>query len=170
MRLIEITIIYLAAGAPFGAHRFLEADHEERPLLALVNAAATMFIWPFTALSLLAGRRRAMRRAEETRAGNERSIERLVKQLTDALYEMCEGARGNSANYSEEFERAAMVVRDHVEKYVRLTLAVETSAASQPYRHELELYRVAGRTGEDLEVAGLCLHRRNSVRLVEHRA
>src|SRR5207237_4880409 len=60
---------------------------------------------------------------------------------------------------------------DRIEKYICLTLSArETRFGSQPYKHETELFRVAGRKGEDAATAVRCLHRRNHARLIEHQA
>ncbi|MDQ3907337.1 MAG: hypothetical protein M3268_03230, partial [Acidobacteriota bacterium] len=59
----------------------------------------------------------------------------------------------------------------HVERYAGLTLALfraEPEGALD--ERETELARVAGRTGDDLEVAGRCVRRRNLSRLRERQS
>jgi hypothetical protein len=58
-----------------------------------------------------------------------------------------------------------------VEKYVGLTLAVaESNPDAPPSEREMESCRIAGRRGDDLLLAGRCIHRRNSARLITHQA
>src|SRR5207253_2768520 len=57
-----------------------------------------------------------------------------------------------------------------VERYAGLSLAcASASEAEPPSERELELCRIAGRAGDDLFVAGLCVHRRSVTRLHAHR-
>ena len=68
-------------------------------------------------------------------------------------------------------ELAFRTVRETVEKYVELTtLAAEANPDAPPSEREMELYRVAGRSGDDLLLAGQCIRRRNAARLVIHQA
>jgi hypothetical protein len=67
-------------------------------------------------------------------------------------------------------ERVACVVHESLEKYIGLTLgAGETDGDAPPSEREMELCRIAGRTGQDLLLAGRCIHRRNVARLLAHR-
>jgi hypothetical protein len=69
---------------------------------------------------------------------------------------------GHLANISRD-------IRDALEKHIELTLAVaESSADDMPDDSELELFRIAGRKGEDLLIGGHCIHRRNVMRLRAH--
>ncbi len=72
-----------------------------------------------------------------------------------------------------ETERHALfAAREAVERYVGLTLAargLDADADAAPTAREMELCRIAGRTGDDLSNAGRCVHRRNVSRLHAHR-
>jgi hypothetical protein len=68
-------------------------------------------------------------------------------------------------------ERVFCVVRGTVERYVGLTLAAaESDPHAPPGEREMELCRIAGRKGDDLSLAGRCIHRRNAARLIAHQA
>ncbi len=151
MRLIELTIIYIAAGSPFAAHQLISTR-------SLKRAVAELLLWPITAISLLFKKRGAAYAL---------AVAEAAERLIASLHELCEPFMG--ARNSEEVARSVIVARDSIEKYVCLTIcAREAQPGSEPYEHETELYRVAGRKGTDLETAVRCLHRRNHARLVEH--
>ena len=60
--------------------------------------------------------------------------------------------------------------REAVERFIGLTLAArEARIDAPPSPREIELCRVAGRSGDDLMIAGRCTHRRNVARLLAHR-
>jgi hypothetical protein len=60
--------------------------------------------------------------------------------------------------------------RECVERYVGLVLAcVGARKEANPSERELELCRLAGGAGDDLLLAGRCIHRRNVSRLFAHR-
>ncbi len=60
--------------------------------------------------------------------------------------------------------------RECVERYVGLALACEGARTdASPSERELELCRLAGGAGDDLLLAGRCIHRRNVTRLFAHR-
>ncbi|HYY93717.1 MAG TPA: hypothetical protein VE713_04300, partial [Pyrinomonadaceae bacterium] len=59
--------------------------------------------------------------------------------------------------------------RECVERYAGLALACAGARADDaPTPRELELCRIAGRSGDDLLAAGRCVHRRNVTRLLAH--
>jgi hypothetical protein len=60
--------------------------------------------------------------------------------------------------------------RECVERYTWLATACAAACTdARPTPREMELCRIAGRGGDDLLVAGRCVHRRNVTRLVTHR-
>jgi hypothetical protein len=75
------------------------------------------------------------------------------------------------AGPGEELEQSIRSAREGTEKYVGLTLALaEMKLDDAPAGREMELCRIAGREGEDLLLAGRCIHRRNVSRLVASHA
>ena len=164
MRLIEFAVIYMAAGSPFVAHQFTSMRGGANPSALLKRAVAAFLLWPLTVISFFFKKNRKGARRQSYASKVAEAGERLTASLYELTASLCEGGRN-----SEEFSRSVIVLRDSIEKYVCLTVcAREAQPGSEPYRHETELYRVAGRKGEDLETAVRCLHRRNHARLVEH--
>jgi hypothetical protein len=163
MRLSEVITIYLAAGAPFGFKHFLRrrsAGHA-RSLSRAVRAA---LLWPLAAVKILFSHLTSDG-AGTTAARLHEEVGRAQAKLLSSLYALAELAQ------DARVERAVRAAKDSVEKYVGLTLAAaETESDGEPSGRELELYRVAGRKGADLLLAGRCARRRNAARLVKHQA
>ncbi len=198
MRLSELTIIYFATAAPFGVASFLrQPARGTRRFKALSRAAGAALIWPVMALLLMlerAGASVALRdEGADAQDGalDERRIEQSKRELTNALLEVedvfdedDEDGRGDGR--SERRDDALNIVRgvgrearrfvmfsarECVERYVGLALACAgTRQEADASERELELCRLAGSEGDDLLLAGRCIHRRNVSRLFAHRA
>lgn len=190
MRLSELTIIYFATAAPFGVASFLRHPARgTRRFRALSRAAGAAILWPMTALLLLRGRvgpsaDELQQEGADARDGalDERRIERAKRELTNALREvedvLDEGGEDESdagldgvRAFGREAKRFAMfAARESAERYVGLALAcVGAQRDANPSERELELCRLAGGAGDDLLLAGRCIHRRNVTRLFAHR-
>jgi hypothetical protein len=197
MRLSEITIIYFAAAAPFGVAHFLRRPARgARRVKALSGAAGAALLWPLTVLLLLLERAGAQADARDAGAEaqdgafDERRIERSKRELTNALREvedvLDEGegevpddgrnerrddALNTARGVGREARRFALYsARECVERYVGLALACAGARKdADPSERELELCRLAGGAGDDLLLAGRCIHRRNVSRLFAHR-
>lgn len=178
MRMTEAITIYLAAGAPFGVSYYLQRKPLEASASSMLKAAVAALFWPLSAATIfLARRRRLTIRAasgdDDTALGSEpdaKKIERARRQLTVALYKVEELARSSSEKDGKRSELVAYLVRESVEKYAGLMAAssvVKMDAA--PTAREMELCRISGRVGDDLLLAGRCIHRRNVARLLAHR-
>ncbi|HEV2706125.1 MAG TPA: hypothetical protein VGV59_09390 [Pyrinomonadaceae bacterium] len=172
MRLSEIITIYLATAAPFGVAHFQRG--RGRVVRRLFGASCVALAWPLTAVSFLS-ETKAQRDAcvsnedvavEETEAKDEERLERVRRALFDSLLrveELYETARGTS---DERARHAFFAARESVERYAGLTVAARSADLhAPPTPRELEMCRIAGRVGEDLLIAGRCLHRRNVIRL-----
>jgi hypothetical protein len=163
MRLSEAITIYLAAGAPFGFQHLLcrRGAGRTRSLSRAVRAA---LLWPLAAAKIIFSRAGSDDEGEAAALLNEQ-VGRAQGRLLSSLYALAEVAR------DAKLERAVRAAKEAVEKYVGLTLAAaETDGAGEPSGRELELYRVAGRRGADLLLAGRCARRRNAARLAKHQA
>ncbi len=180
MRLSETITIYLAVGAPFGVNYFLR----ERSGLdgtgarrSLLKATGVGLLWPLVALIAFLSRQSSAAPlsspVERESAIDERLSRKIAAaqmSLMAALNRVRELAQGIISQH-EELEHGARVAREAIEKYVGLTLAVaEVSPDDPPASRELELCRIAGRTDDDLLLAGRCIHRRNVARLIAHQA
>ena len=180
MRPAELIVVYLALAAPVGVRFFLRPSPRTRRPHRLTFAAAAALLWPLTMFSHLLTREKLSRRinamtkkdspaAKQPDAHEARAAE-LERGLLEALHGLEDAARaacGDDAGPTADSARDACAT---VERYAGLTLAAaRADAAGEPEGSELELARVSGRTGEDLEVAGRCVRRRNVARLEAHR-
>src|SRR5437763_4593650 len=172
MLLSELTIIYLAAAAPFGVARLVE--DRECGAGALARSAAAALAWPATAL-LFALRSVAPRTVEaeacdEGHAHDEQRVERVRRSTVNALREVEDLLLSVRGHDREDVRHALFAARESVERYAGLALACASAREdAAPAPRELELCRIAGRAGDDLLVAGRCVHRRNVTRLLAHR-
>jgi hypothetical protein len=169
MRLSEIITIYLAAAAPFGVAHFQRG--RGRMARRLVGASCVGLAWPLTAVSFLSGTK-AERDAdgdgadEETEARDEARMERVRRAIFDSLLRVEELYETTRGTCDEHARHAFFAARESVERYAGLTeAAARAQLHAPPTPRELETCRVGGRVGEDLLVAGRCLHRRNVIRL-----
>jgi hypothetical protein len=179
MQLSETITIYLAIAAPFGVNRFLRehAGKEHSRARSLFRATSTGLLWPFVAISAFLSQLSPA--ASSTATGEtENSLDETARkkiatarhQLFAALERVRKLAQ-TAAGAGEELEQSVRTVRESVEKYVGLTLALaETDLNDSPKSREMELCRIAGRSGDDLLLAGRCIHRRNVARLIAHQA
>ena len=174
MRLSEAITIYLAAGAPFGVTYFLRERPGQRRALALFKATGAMLLWPLAASAILLAHQRHKQDAAHANGKSydvtigER-VEQARRDLLASVYKVYEMASESFGKDREKMERAAGNVRESVEKYAVLArVRVEINSDAMPDRREMELCRVAGRQGDDLLLAGLCIRRRNVARINAH--
>ena len=175
MLVTELFIIYLAAAAPFGVARFI-SEHAggARFDAALFKAACAALAWPFTSPPRLLRRLASLKTKgsddSEPHAPDERRVEEVKRAAVGALRAV-EDLLLEAGALGEESERHKLyAARECVERYAGLAVAcAAASADARPTPREMELCRIAGRGGDDLLVAGRCVHRRNVTRLVAHR-
>jgi hypothetical protein len=181
MRLSETITIYLAIGAPFGVNYFLRERGEKerrRRSRSLIRAASAALLWPLFAVASYVSREASVgaRMVADEKSGggvDEQTSERIrtaQAQLLGALERVRELAQP-CAGEGEDLEQNIRAAREGIEKYAGLTLALAAMKLDDaPAQREMELCRIAGREGEDLRLAGRCIHRRNVSRLVAHHA
>jgi hypothetical protein len=174
MRAVEIITVYLACAAPVGVARYLRCSDGVRGVRRIALAAAAGLLWPLTLLSHFTTRRNSARGITALRKNfppRESAFERAERAVLEALHALEDEAHEACGfKHSGPTAEAARSTRATVERYTGLTLAARHArAGGEPTESELEPARVAGRTGDDLEVAGRCLHRRNVARLDAHR-
>ena len=175
MILSELFIIYLAAAAPFGVARFL-SEHAggTGTAPALLKAAGAALSWPFTSLPRLlrhASSRSGSSSANAEGAGPDgQCVEAAKRAALGALRAVEDILEDRGALKCETERHTLFAARECVERYAGLALAsAEARPEAHPTAREMELCRIAGRGGDDLLVAGRCVHRRNVTRLVAHR-
>jgi hypothetical protein len=179
MRLVELITIYLASAAPVGVIAFLRqsARDESRPIM-IARAFAAGLLFPLTLFAYALKLRRGVNDANDPEAHGAK-IDAARRALLAALHNFEDRAReiGDSRDAKMDDGRraktcdAAHALTSHVERYVGLTLALaHAEPAGELDERETELARVAGRAGDDLEVAGRCVRRRNLSRLRERQS
>jgi hypothetical protein len=176
MRLSEAITIYLATGASFGVCNFLREQNRDSRFHNSLKAIGAMILWPMAAAKILLSLQRPDKgeqidEAEGVRARFIEKINQAHREVLASLHSVLRLAQVSSGGQSAKVERASCALREMVEKYVGLTLsAAEDDPEAEPSEREMESCRIAGRTGEDLLLAGRCIHRRNSARLITHQA
>ncbi|HKR01358.1 MAG TPA: hypothetical protein VJT09_11840 [Pyrinomonadaceae bacterium] len=178
MRLSEVITIYLSVGASFGVYfHFSEQTHGGRRMRLLLKTVRATLLWPLAMAALLFSRLRSDERVEAASATRHLSAQFMEKtedarrKLMDSLRGVIELAQASSTLGISEAEGTSRTVRETVEKYVGLTFAVaEINFDDPPGQHETELFRTAGRRGDDLLLAARCVRRRNAARLITHQA
>jgi hypothetical protein len=175
MRMIEAITIYLATGAPFGVSHYFQREQRGASAHALLGATVAALLWPLAATLFLARRRRRIDEATVEDSASlgtpdDEKTEQARRELLATLRKVEELAEGFSERERRRSERAAFLIRESLEKYMGLTFGARAvSADAQPAAREMELCRISGRGGDDLLLAGRCIHRRNVARLMAHR-
>ena len=167
MRLIDFIVIYLAAGAPFAARR-LVGFSGPRNALPVMKSVAYGITWPLSLLNYLSGRSGAGQIASTTcnTVSPLCGVDAALLRLKDDLNLLSCTISRETDSESSAFEGVINGVRLAVEKYAALTLAVgEMAHDDAPSPHQIELARIAGRTGDDLLIAGICVHRQSLFKL-----
>jgi hypothetical protein len=176
MRLIEFIIIYLAAAAPVGVIYFLRQPTDARHAAIFARAFVAGLFFPVTLVGYALRLRRDAHGThtsdtETHEATHEAKIDTSRKALVAALHNFEDRARDAGGKRAAHTVAAAHALTATVERYTGLTLALaHAEPEGEPDARELELARVAGRTGDDLDIAGRCVRRRNASRLCERQA
>jgi hypothetical protein len=179
MQLSETITIYLAIGAPFGVNFFLRelSVKTQGRARSLMRATGACLLWPFVAVTTFVVRHwlfaplASATEAEGAAHGRTREKLATAEQRLYAALESVRRMAETVCGPSEDLEQNMRAVREGIEKYVGLTLALaETELEAQPSGRELELGRIAGREGEELLLAGRCIRRRGFARLSSHQA
>ena len=180
MRLVELITVYLAVAAPVGVWHFLRLSPRARRSRRLTLASAAALLWPLVILSYYLTREiwsrgiKAMTK-KDSHTANDYSppdvrADEFERGLLEALHGLEDAARETCGEHAGPTADAARDACATVERFTGLTLAAaRADSCGEPAESELELARVSGRTGADLETAGRCVHRRNVARLQSHR-
>ena len=165
MRLVDFIVIYLAAGAPFAA-RQLMGTSGPRTVLPVLKSVAHGITWPLSLLNYLSGRSSTARNTVSPVCGVDVALLQFVNDLDLLSFSVF----SNTDPQSSAFEDVIKRVRLAAEKYAALTLAMgEMAHDDSPAPHQSELARIAGLTGDDLLIAGICAHRQSFLKLAAQR-
>lgn len=173
MQWSEPVTIYLAVGASFGVSRYLCAASTKRRRRAALEGVAAALLWPIAAAAILSKR---LRHVDEGGAveDNEATavqarIEEARRAFVASVNRMLEAVRASGHDGRGATEQTLYALRETVEQYVGLAMIEdEVEVDARPAAFEMELARLSGRRGEDLMVAGRCVHRRNVARIKAH--
>lgn len=156
MNLSEILIVYLACGAPFGVHFFLQNRREKDFSTIFLKSFLTVFVWIPYALRLL-----------HSSITKKLIIKDFVKlSRTDAMrMKNLDALQREIWQYAatQNPEISVFEFREVFERYIGLTLALKDSAAETP---DSELLNTANHPNRIL--GAKCLLRRNRLRLEFH--
>jgi hypothetical protein len=156
MTFTEFLIIYLSIGAPFGVYFFLSHRQINLNSTFLLKTACVVFGWCFYAVFLIS---RSQKKYEANLTSDsiaENEIEKIVRKLLATYSEI-------SAN---EKNVSFFQFREIVERYTGLSSALYDSRESTEFQNEL--FVLAGRKEQDLQLANRCLQRKNLLRLKAH--
>jgi len=165
----EILIIYMAIAAPHGVAFFLQQKSDESLTKRLFKASGATLLWPLVWLRSAGknGHTRAFAALAKDHLADDPNFaktEIATRQLLTAFDETVELLRLTEV---ERNARATYEFRELLETYVGLT-RIAAANSVHPSTREMETARLAGRRGDDLLLAGLCVHRRNDTRLAAH--
>ncbi len=173
MRLSELITIYLAAAAPVGVAYFLQQPERTLRSHIFAKALAVALCWPlalfFQFFSGQAAIAEQINDGDEATSPDDGHLDATLAACLDALHETEDSAHETFGVQSEQLRHALLDACSGLERYVGLTRAAAlVTENAPPSAREIELPRVARRTGNDLQIAGRCLHRRNVARLRAH--
>ncbi|HVG37735.1 MAG TPA: hypothetical protein VM870_00525 [Pyrinomonadaceae bacterium] len=176
MKLNEWIIIYLAVAAPFAATRLLQA-RSARPISTTFLALGLALLWPLAALRQF----HRLWRLRPARPGKDEELTNEAGESFGGVFRAEESMRHslaaveefmNTANTPgappavEECKHHAFRLRQLLDQHCRLSFASRAMRSdSAPEPRAVELCRLAGRGGEDLQIAARCLHRQNAGKL-----
>ncbi len=166
MSFSEIIIMYLTFGAPFGVYHYLQNRSSHFRVSNAFFSIAVATIWIGYAVKMARDTIFIPNDEFDTVLFSDSQIsdnlERSQKDLFRALGEV-KIQNPATTNFSV-FE-----LRETLERFVGLTLELKNVALnSKPTAPELEVFKIVGRT-TDSEIGGICIHRRNVIRLRAHR-
>jgi hypothetical protein len=156
MNLSEFIIIYLACGAPFGVHYFLQNRRETDFNTIVLKSFLTVFVWIPYALQLFHSRitKELINKDFEKNFAADAARRNKLDEIQKNIWQIA--SKNNCAVSLFEF-------REIFERYVGLTLAMKETVAET---FENELFTVAKHPDKNL--GAKCLHRRNRSRLDFH--
>jgi len=154
MNILDLTIIYLACGAPFGVYYYLVNRPQKNGWLKSIFISLLWF--PF-AIQLLISR--VTKRLSE-REFSVKSRDRHESNELNRGKKNFEAFLPENGSFISLFE-----LREIIDRYAGLTLAKNIDVAA-PAKHEEELFRASG--GTTLEISSICLNRRNRAKLLSH--
>lgn len=151
MNLTDYLIIYLACGAPFGVYYFLQNRTKSVSSKLWLNTLITFAFWIPLAVRLLR-ENRILNNSVNAEAIQETRLNLIQKQLEKCLQE-------------SSLKISIYEFRETIDRYIGLTLANQNNGEKISVT-EKEIFRIS--ENENVELAAICLYRRNQKRLSFH--
>jgi hypothetical protein len=149
MNYLDLTIIYLTLGSPFGTHYFFNQRQQRK--FALVKSVLVAIFWiPYATLLLL----NKVKSKLNPMGPGQKTKDLSYSQKKLESYLLCENKQISLFEFREILER-----------YTELTL-ITLSDNDEPSKHEIALYKLNG--NKNPNVSALCLHRKNIKKLKLH--
>jgi len=143
MSYLDLAIIYLACGAPFGVYRALERTEQE-PMRRFLSSSVAFLLWPGSVLVLLSGFAKTAKR-------DPTELHRRVEDFRVQMESLMFGGRSTSSLFD---------FREVFYRYTGLLEAVSTSPQVSQFEVQLD------KRCSPLQT--VCLARRNRIRLDWH--
>lgn len=161
VNIFDAIIIYLACGAPFGVYYFLHHREKVDAGHPTLKALLEWVIWPASAVKMIGGSRWFSGRSKanfvplsELDAGQDEKVCEIQKSLEQVFFQGADPAAISIYAFREVFDR-----------YAGLSLAVR-SGSNSPAAPQAEIFHAADHG--NVELASICLNRRNRSLLVNH--
>jgi hypothetical protein len=178
MRPIDLIIIYLVVGAPFAARSIARGADEVKfrsykgALCSYMVSLKGGLFWPWSLAQCFSNRLKQRKSTSATNGHTQTSwssVEHSLNRCLAALNDLAAIDRDAAFGQSTFIETMHKDTRDALEKYAGLTWALVLSSGDEnPAPHEFALARLSGLEGDELLIAGLCIHRRYHSRLKLH--
>ncbi|MGI8789228.1 MAG: hypothetical protein ACR2HG_15925 [Pyrinomonadaceae bacterium] len=159
MSLNDFLIVYLACGAPFGVYYFTHQRAANSSIRLASKALLVFIFWlPFAVIVIC--RSKIFIKNIHSNLAKLSASESEIKRDIFLVQKEIEKSLPEESSAVSLFE-----LRETIERYIGLTLAVQTETAESA-EQEQELFRISGR--EKTKLAAICLKRRNQKRLAFH--
>jgi hypothetical protein len=160
MNAIDLFIIYLACGAPFGVYYFFQNRSPEKSKLFWIKTLFNFLFWIPFAFAFLrhSGSFKILspNKSAETSlkpAVEEAKVHSIVKQIEKLFL-------------ASDLKISVYQWRETIERYIGLTFAIRTDALISDA--ETDFFRIGERDEKRIELGAKCLNRRNRKRLLFH--
>ena len=151
MSYYDFFIIYLACGAPFGVHYFLQNFRHKQNKLFLFKVLLAFILWlPFAARLIVS--KLNFHQSQLLTTAEERKISSVQKQIETILLR----SDSNISIYG---------LREIFDRYIGLSVAIFGND-KRPISAEKEIFQIS--PASENHLGAFCLHRRNLKRLVFH--
>lgn len=162
MNLLEIFIVYLACGAPFGVYFFFQNRRYSKTFSLILKSFLTVIVWIPYAFQLLNANITKKINTKKKSGLFFENADSTVSELEKKLEEKTKQMQQNLPK-DKSFDVSVFEFREVVERFAGLTLALKNSNENE---FESELLEIAKHKNATLGTK--CLQRRNRSRLEFH--